>query len=106
MLEFLQPGFGAPFDSLFREIDSQNEVDRGILSWKATQRKLRLFACACMRRTKDFGGPDRLHAIRISEQYADGLVDKAALEAAFVPVRKLPKPIPLDADMALSVFGP
>jgi len=59
-----------------------------------------------MSRTKVFGGPDQLHAIRISEQYADGLVDKAALEDAFVPVRKLPEPIPWDADMALSVFGP
>jgi hypothetical protein len=106
MLEFLQPGLGAPFDSLFRAIDSRSEENHGILSWKARQRKLRLFACACMRRTKVFGGPDQLHAIFISEQYADGLVDHAALEHAFVPVRKLPAPIPDDADFALSVFGP
>ena len=106
MLEFLQTGSGAPFDSPSREIDSQDEGDRGVLSWKATQRKLRLFACACMRRTKVFGGPDQLHAIRISEQYADGLVDRAALEDAFVPVKKLPEPIPCDADFALSVLGP
>ena len=106
MLEFLQTGFGAPFDSLSREVDSRNERDCGTPSGKATQRKLRLFACACMRRVKVLGGSDRDHAIRISEQYADGLVDQAALEAAFVPVRKLPKPIPSDADFALSVFGP
>jgi hypothetical protein len=106
MLEFLQTGFGAPSDSSSRKIDSQSEGKRGILSWEATHRKLRLFACACMRRTRVLNDPDRLHAIEISEQYADGLVDKATLEEAFVPVRKLPKPIPHDADFALSVFGP
>jgi hypothetical protein len=106
MLEFLQTEFGASFDSLAREDDTQNERNRGILSSKAMQRKLRLFACACMRRTRFFGGRDHLHAIRISEQYADGLVDRAKLEAAFVPVSKLPEPIPWDADFALSVFGP
>jgi hypothetical protein len=99
MLDFLQAGLSAP-------IDSQDEGDRGILSSKATQRKLRLFACACMRRFKLFGAPNRHHAIQISEQYADGLVNRAALEDAFVPVRELPEPIPFDADFALSVFGP
>jgi len=59
-----------------------------------------------VRRTKEFTGPDQLRAIRMSEQFADGLVEKATLEAAFVRVRKLPEPIPFDADMALSVFGP
>ncbi len=106
MLEFLLTGFGTPFDLLSREIDSVNERNRGILSWKAMRRKLRLFACACMRRARVLRGPDRDHAIWISEQYADGLVDRASLEQVFVPVRKLPEPIPLDADMALSVFGP
>jgi hypothetical protein len=91
MLDFLRAGLGDPF---------------GAPSGKATQRKLRLFACECVRRTGEFGGPDALRAIRVSEQYADGLVDEATLEAAFVPVRKLPEPIPFDADMALSVFGP
>jgi hypothetical protein len=57
-------------------------------------------------RTKLFGGPAELNAIRTSEQYADGLVDRAALEDDLVPVSKLPEPIPYDADMALSVFGP
>jgi hypothetical protein len=106
MLEFLRASLRDPFDSLFDRIDSLNDRPRELLSWRAAQRKLRLFACACVRRTKEFGGPDQLHAIRISEQYADGLVDKAALGDAFVPVRKLPEPIPYDADMALSVFGP
>jgi len=105
-LEFVRASLSDPFDSLFDKIDSLNERTRGLLSWKAAQRKLRLFACACARRTEQFGGPNALHAIRISEQFADGLVDKAALEDAFVPVRELPEPIPWDADMALSVFGP
>jgi hypothetical protein len=106
MLEFLRANLSNPFESLFDKTDSRNERPRGLLSWKAAQRKLRLFACACVRRTKVIASPDRLCALWISEQYADGLVDKAALEAAFVPVKKLPEPIPCDADMALSVFGP
>jgi hypothetical protein len=106
MLEFLQLGFGRPLDWLSRETDSQNDGSRGIPSIKATQRKLRLFDCACMRRARVLGSYDRDHAIKISEQYADGLVDKSTLEEAFVPERMLPKPIPLNADFALSVFGP
>jgi len=106
MLEFLGTRITDPFDSLFSRIDSLNERPRGSLSWRAAQRKLRLFACACVRRTEAFGSPDQLHAIRISEQYADGLVDRAALEDAFVPGRTLPEPLPDDADMALSVVGP
>jgi len=106
MLDFLLNEVGTAFDSLFREIDSQDKGNRVALSSKAIERKLRLFACACMRRARVLGGPDADHGIAISEQYADGLVDRAALEAAFVPVRKPPDPIPLDADMALSVFGP
>jgi hypothetical protein len=106
MLEFLQTGFGTPFDSLAPEVEFQIEGSREIRSWTASQRKLRLFACACMRRSQDLAVSPRLNAIRISEQYADGLVDEAALEDAFVPVRKLPEPIPADADFALSVLGP
>ena len=106
MLDFLLTGCGSPFDSVSGGTGHQNEENHGIRSWKVTQRKLRLFACACMRRVNLFSGPACLQAIGISEQYADGLVDKAALEKAFVPARKLPEPIPLDADMALSVFGP
>src|SRR4051794_19053412 len=104
MLEFLQGGLSDPFDSLFDKTDAPSEGAPGLPSWKATQRKLWLFACACMRRVTGFGCADQDHAIRISEQYADGLVGRAALEEAFVSVRKLPEPIPCDADFALSVF--
>jgi hypothetical protein len=106
MLEYLQTRIADPLDPRFDAIDSSGARAGGMLSWKAAQRKLWLFACACMRQTELFRGPDHLHAIRTSEQFADGLVDRAALEAAFVPTRKLPEPIPHDADMALSVFGP
>jgi len=106
MLEFLQGSLSDPFDSLFDKTDPSSDRAPGLPSWKATQRKLRLFACACMRRVTSFGSADQDHAIRISERYADGLVGRAALEEAFVPVRKPPEPIPWDADFALSVFGP
>ena len=59
-----------------------------------------------MRRTEEFGGPDELNAIQTSEHYADRMVDRATLDAAFARLRKRPEPIPYDADMALSVFGP
>jgi hypothetical protein len=32
------------------------------------ERKLRLFACACVRRTREFGGREQLHAIELCEQ--------------------------------------
>ena len=106
MLEFLQANLGNAFDALSGETDFENERTGGFLSWKAAQRKLRLFACACVRRTEELGGPDELDAIESSEKYADGLVDKATLEDVFARLRKQPEPIPHDADMALSVFGP
>jgi hypothetical protein len=106
MLEFIRASLGNPIDSRADRTHSLEETPSGWLSWKAAQRKLRLFACTCVRRTREFGGPDQLNAIRASEQYADGLIDQSKLEAAFVPVRELPEPIPSDADMALSVFGP
>jgi hypothetical protein len=51
------------------------------------------------------GGPNRLNALSVSEQFADGLADRATLEASLVPVSQLVEPIPLDAEMAQSVFG-
>jgi len=106
MLDFLQTDPGATAGSSFHELGSEKRGSCGILSREATQRKLRLFACACMRRSRILSVADRLHAIEVSEQYADGLVDRTALEDALLPVRELPEPIPCDADFALSVFGP
>jgi hypothetical protein len=106
MLEFIRENLSDPFEDASAKTDSQNEEALGFLSWKAAQRKLRLFACACVRRTEKFGGLDELDAIEASEKYADGLVDKATLEDVFARLRKRPEAIPYDADMALSVFGP
>lgn len=106
MLEFLLTQSGACRDSVSRGLHSDDDESRAAVGWNNTQRKLRLFGCACARRVKRFGSRNHLHAIRTSEQFADGLVDRAALEAAFEPVRALPEPIACDADFALSVFGP
>jgi hypothetical protein len=106
MLEFIRENLSDPLEKLSGKTDFPNEGALGFLSWKAAQRKLRLFACACVRRTEEFGGPVGLDAIETSEKYADGLVDKATLEVAFARLRKGPEPIAHDADMALSVFGP
>jgi hypothetical protein len=78
----------------------------GFLHDRTSERKQRLFACACVRRLGIVAGQDRLHLLRVNEEFADGLADRNKLEAALAPVRRLPKPIPFDADMALSVFGP
>lgn len=106
MLEFLLTQPGARRDSVSRELHRDDDESRSTVGCNITQRKLRLFGCACARRVKRFGSPNHLNAIRTSEQFADGLVDRVALEAAFEPVRALPEPIPCDADFALSVFGP
>jgi hypothetical protein len=76
------------------------------LRGRMSDRKLRLFACACVRQLGVVAGPARLSALRICEQYADGLADRASLDSTLVAARQLPEPIPFDADMALSVFGP
>jgi hypothetical protein len=106
MLEFIRENLSDPLEKLSGKSDFQNISTLSFPSWKAAQRKLRLFACACVRRTEEFGGPDELDAIETSEKYADGLVGKTTLEHAFARLRKQPEPIPFDADMALSVFGP
>jgi hypothetical protein len=103
MLEFLQGLYG---DSVSARSDPRGQGVAGSLSQKAARRKLRLFACACVRRLRAVVSPDRIQAVRISEQYADGLASQTELEAALEQVRSLPNVIPWDADMALSVFGP
>jgi hypothetical protein len=106
MLGFLQGLYGDALDSVCASSDPRGQGVAGSLSRKAAQRKLRLFACACVRRLRAIASPDRIQAVRISEQYADGLASRTELEAALEQVRSLPDVIPWDADMALSVFGP
>src|SRR4051812_34880255 len=55
---------------------------------KASQRKLRLFACACCRRIWHLITEEHSReAVRIAEQYADGFVDRQGLAHAFTLAR-------------------
>src|SRR5689334_22891467 len=54
------------------------------LRWKATDRKLRLFAVASCRHVWQFMKDERSRkAVEISEAYADGSVDRQALQRAY-----------------------
>ena len=46
---------------------------------KASDRKMRLFACSCCRRIWDFLDPDCRRAIEAAESFADGLADEELL---------------------------
>jgi hypothetical protein len=53
------------------------------LRGKASERKLRLFACACCRRIwREIGHYSGRHAVVVSERYADGLADDTDLARA------------------------
>jgi hypothetical protein len=60
------------------------------LSTHGSDRKLRLFACACARRHWDFL-PDEScrHAVEVSEQYADDQATKADLERAWLAASRM-----------------
>src|SRR5262245_14408171 len=52
-------------------------------SGRASERKLRLFAAACVRRVWDqLAGARSRHAVETSERYADGVAGKTALADA------------------------
>src|SRR5271166_5390260 len=53
----------------------------GFLRGKASDRKLRLFACACVRRLKDDPGEHWRTSLEVSERFADGKADKKRLWA-------------------------
>lgn len=65
---------------------------------KASERKLRLFACACGRRAQSLLKDNESHtALDLAEQFADGQVAEADLQSAWVAashvklIRKTPK---------------
>jgi hypothetical protein len=63
------------------------------LRGSASERKLRLFACACCRRLWHLlaGNPAR-QAVEVAERYADGLADQAEMAAASAALVHLPRP--------------
>src|SRR5262249_43822178 len=58
-----------------------------LLNDRASKRKLRLFACACCQRIRHLFANDRLdRLLELSEQYAEGLIDRTTLLTATEPV--------------------
>src|SRR5437868_3836022 len=52
---------------------------------RASERKLRLFACACCRRIQHlFVNQESHDAVRVAEEYADGLTDQTTFRNAWV----------------------
>jgi hypothetical protein len=63
-------------------------------SGRASERKLRLFACACCRLIWDFPNDERpRRALEVAERYADGLATSGEIFAAFCDVRNCLLPL-------------
>lgn len=59
------------------------------LRGKASDRKLRLFACACCERVRNLITRTGNKAVRAAEQFADGLIDQRQLRDAWVAVGRV-----------------
>ena len=67
---------------------------------KGSERKLRLFACACVRRAQHlFIDPRSLEAVEAAERYAEGLVDRGALKEVRQRARQVYKLVPKGAQL-------
>ena len=83
------------------------EVMLEFLTAAASDRKLRLFACACCRQIWDWlpEGPSR-RAVEASERFADGEITADELQRAWFPLRSVPwQDITLTFVWFLLVFG-
>jgi hypothetical protein len=73
------------------------------LSGKASDRKLRLFLCACARRLWRFIRLEPCRqAVRVAEKYADGQAGEQEREAAYLAARELAWRIPDDSNAPLA----
>jgi hypothetical protein len=60
------------------------------LRWKASERKARLFACACLRRLDHLLSREHRGALCDYERFADGLLSAEELQAVTEPARRIP----------------
>ena len=93
MLEFLRGKSGDLFNSLF-DTSQPFEMNKKNFEGRTSNRKLRLFASGCARRVWNILEERSRKVVEVSEKYADGLADKAALEVALERVRKYREAIP------------
>src|SRR4051794_27605778 len=80
---------GAAMDETTWRTCRSPELLLGFLSGRASERKWRLFACACCRRIWDLVWEDEPRAaVEAGEALADGLLDQQTLEQARLAARQ------------------
>lgn len=75
---------GAPYQ---QDPGATDNDPRDLMQWPQTDRKFRLLACAFARRAWDRLPPKARQAVETAEAFADGRVDRAAVDAARRGVR-------------------
>jgi hypothetical protein len=87
MLEFLRGKGSDLFNSLF-DNSQPFEMNKKLFEGRTSNRKLLLFASGCARRVWNTLEERSRKVVEVSEEYADGLADQAALEGALERVRR------------------